>query len=44
MGTRRSFASYMKMVGLDVQKKIQVKNEWCANQQWPEVALPYKHK
>ena len=42
MGKKRSFAQYMKMVGIDTMSKIVTTNKWCHNGEWPEIALPYK--
>jgi hypothetical protein len=44
MGGKRSFASYMDMVGLDVVKKTVTRNQWCSRGEWPPQALPYRIK
>ena len=42
MGSRRSFTTYMQMVGLDVRRKAVVRNGWCHSGEWPAVARGYK--
>jgi len=42
MGDKRSFASYMDMVGLDVAQKTVTRNSWCSRGEWPKQAVPYR--
>lgn len=42
MGRRRSFQSYMHMVGLDVGKKTVERNDWCHHGKWPDAVAVYK--
>lgn len=41
MGSKRSFASYMQMVGIDTVSKKVTPNRWCHEGVWPEIAQPY---
>jgi hypothetical protein len=41
MGKKRSFANYMKMVGLNTNTKIVTTNEWCHKGEWPPEAKEY---
>lgn len=41
MGNKRSYDSYLKMVGIEpISKKI-TRNQWCHDGNWPQEALPY---
>lgn len=42
MGRQRSFAAYMKMVGIDPVSKITTPNKWCHKGEWPVQAQQYK--
>mmetsp|Transcript_8357 Transcript_8357/g.14005 ORF Transcript_8357/g.14005 Transcript_8357/m.14005 type:complete len:557 (-) Transcript_8357:233-1903(-) len=42
MGTKRSFAAYMKMVGIDTTTKHVTSNTWCHKGEWPDIAKPYQ--
>ena len=42
LGKKRSFAKYMKMVGIDTISKQVTPNVWCHTGDWPDAALPYK--
>jgi hypothetical protein len=44
MGTKRSFESYAKMVGLDFATKTATPNTWCQHCEWPEEAKPYYYE
>lgn len=41
MGKKRSYNSYLKMVGIDMEAKKITRNEWCHQGQWPEIAKPF---
>ena len=42
MGNKRSFAAYMRMVGIEPNTKTITENEWCHNAVWPKEAEPYR--
>jgi hypothetical protein len=42
MGRERSLSDYLKMVGIDPQNKVIVKNTWCKEGKWPQIALRYR--
>mmetsp|Transcript_10042 Transcript_10042/g.15192 ORF Transcript_10042/g.15192 Transcript_10042/m.15192 type:complete len:500 (-) Transcript_10042:145-1644(-) len=44
MGKKRSFKSYMDMVGIDPVNKKVTPNRWCHNGLWPPQAEKYKIK
>jgi hypothetical protein len=41
MGDKRSYAEYLKMVGLNMQTKEVKHNQWCHQGEWPEEARQY---
>lgn len=42
MGKKRSFAAYLKMVGIDPLLKKTEPNQWCHQGDYPPNALQYK--
>jgi hypothetical protein len=42
MGRKRSLQTYLNMVGLDMDGKVQRPNLWCHKGEWPEVAKKYR--
>ena len=42
MGNKRSFKTYMEMVGIDVNTKKISQNLWCIKGEWPKQAMRYK--
>lgn len=41
MGTKRSFAQYMEMVGINTLNKVVTPNKWCHTGDLPPQARPY---
>ena len=41
MGTQRSYADYLKMVGIDFESKTVTRNTWCNKGEWPDIAKQY---
>jgi hypothetical protein len=42
MGSKRSYASYLEMVGIEPISKTITPNLWCHKGDHPQQAIPYK--
>ncbi len=41
MGDKRSYDTYLEMVGINMKTKVVVPNHWCHHGEWPAVAKDY---